>query len=146
MKANELRIGNFVYPFDDINLVDSKTIFRDCVQVCVKDFENTEHLTPIPLTEEWLNRKPYKIKEWKGNGADYQPETSKTKQVYYLLFEDIYLVFETWSWRKSEEDEWIIDNNVFVDYYGSSITLRKKEVHILQNLVFVLTGEELELK
>jgi len=54
MKATELRIGNYVYPFDDINLVDEKIIFRDFVKVSVKDLSDTNHLYPIPITEEWL--------------------------------------------------------------------------------------------
>ena len=51
---NELRIGNWVYPFDDINLVDDKVILKNCVKVSIKDFENTYSLHPIPLTEEVL--------------------------------------------------------------------------------------------
>ena len=54
MKANELRIGNIVYPFDDIDLVDESTIIRDCIIIEPKDFEDTNHLQPITLTEEWL--------------------------------------------------------------------------------------------
>ena len=54
MEAKELRIGNYVYPFDDVCLVNNKTIFRDFIKVVYRDFENTLHLHPIPLTEEWL--------------------------------------------------------------------------------------------
>jgi hypothetical protein len=105
-----------------------------------------ENFVGIPLTEEWLKKEPYRIKEWKGNGADYQPETSKTKQVFYYLSEDIYLVFETWSYRKSEDDEWINEYSCFISFYDTSISLTKQEVHVLQNLYFALTGCELTIK
>ena len=54
MRVEELRIGNYTYPFDDINLVDDKTIFRDLIEVTYKDIKDTYNLHPIPLTEEWL--------------------------------------------------------------------------------------------
>jgi len=45
MKAEDLRIGNLVYP--DMS-------YPEPVTVCAKDFEDTTYLKPIPLTEEWL--------------------------------------------------------------------------------------------
>jgi hypothetical protein len=45
IKANELRLGNLVYP--DMS-------YPEPIKVCAKDFEDTLHLNPIPLTEEWL--------------------------------------------------------------------------------------------
>ncbi len=42
---NELMIGNYVYPDNN---------HGDIVQVCAQDFESTEYLDPIPLTEQWL--------------------------------------------------------------------------------------------
>jgi len=56
MKANELRINNYVYPFDDINYVDCKVLFRDSILVSIKDLEDTSNLNPIPLTDEWILR------------------------------------------------------------------------------------------
>lgn len=45
MEATELRIGNLVYP--DMS-------YPEPITVCSKDFEDTTHLEPIPLTEERL--------------------------------------------------------------------------------------------
>lgn len=56
MKANELRINNYVYPFDDINYVDCKILFRDSILVSAKDLDDTSNLYPIPLTDEWILR------------------------------------------------------------------------------------------
>jgi hypothetical protein len=114
MKA-ELRIGNWVYPFDDINLVDSKNILRDCIQVQPKDFENTTHLEPIPLTEEWLERFGFE-----NRNRDY------FKGSFCVQYAD--RIFD--------------HNNIFFfGYNGNSIEI--KYVHQLQNLYFALTGEEL---
>ena len=60
MNARELRIGNYVYPFDDINSISQKVIFRDCIKICSDDFEYTNHLHPIELTEEWLEKLGFK--------------------------------------------------------------------------------------
>ena len=49
IQANELRIGNYVFPFDD-----KEQLFFDCVKVSPNDFKDTQNLAPIPLTEEWL--------------------------------------------------------------------------------------------
>ena len=140
MKANELRIGNWV----------KRDTQPDGFQIDCMSFTYCEKYNdwyePIPLTEEWLNKEPERVKEWKGNGADYQPETSKTKQVFYYLSEDVYLVFETWSYRKTEDDEWVDEYSCFISFHDSSIFLTKQEVHILQNLYFALTGNELEIK
>jgi hypothetical protein len=153
MKATELRIGNWIQ-----GTHPSGRNFEGVVESISKDgtiihyikgdggySDQIEDLQPIHLTEEWLKKEPYGIKEWKGNGADYQPETSKTKQVFYYLSEDIYLVFETWSYRKSEDDEWINEYSCFISSLDTSISLTKQEVHVLQNLYFALTGEELTL-
>jgi hypothetical protein len=78
MRANELRLGNYVYPYDDINLVSQKVIFRDYINVCIKDFENTNNLFPIPLTEEWLLK--FGFNKWK-NKNNY----SKGSFIIYTL-------------------------------------------------------------
>lgn len=47
MKANELRIGNYIYSFGDILKIDLNDI---CNVECSTD----DVFEPIPLTEEWL--------------------------------------------------------------------------------------------
>jgi hypothetical protein len=63
MKANELRIGNWVC----IHSID--------LQMCIEDFNFREDFfTPIPLTEEWLLKfgfkKKYQTFEFKGLNID----------------------------------------------------------------------------
>jgi hypothetical protein len=142
MRAIDLRIGNYIKVKGKVDVVLGIADNDYCTENYGHGVLNSD-IKPIELTEELLKKEPYKTKQWKGNGQDYQPETSKTKQVYYYLSEDIYLVFETWSWRKKEADEWIDEHGCYIDFYGKDIHLTKKEVHILQNLYFALTGNEL---
>lgn len=152
MKAKELRIGNIIRIEHDAFDYEVIEIRRNALELDSE--KGDKHINsisfssckPIPLTEEWFKRPPDKVKEWKGNGADYQPETSKTVQHYYELAEDVYLVFQTWSWRKNEEDEWNNEYSVFLNYWNNEIHLYKFEIHVLQNLYFALTGEELTIK
>jgi hypothetical protein len=107
-----------------------------------------EMFEPIPLDEEWLLRidKNPITKEWKGNGQDYQPETSKTKQVVYeIIISAIDVVYQEWSYRALETDNWITEKSYFLDYYDDTITLYRYELHVLQNLISALTGNELTI-
>ncbi len=111
MKANELRIGNWVkhnvsgnffqftsYNFNDLCIVLSSNPPKDLIE-------------PIPLTDEWLVK----------FGFDKRFDVY---QNHLLLFNS---ELKNWSW--------------------SGIYIREiKYVHELQNLYFILTGEELELK
>lgn len=147
MKATELRIGNYVYmgkfsiPRLGITSDGNTQLTANGIFLIEQKLMDAK---PIPLIEEWLNKPPTEIKEWKGNGSDYQPETSKTNQRIYQLEEEIYLVFQQWSYRKTEQDEWISDETIFINYYHDAISLYKDEVHVLQNLIFALTGKELK--
>jgi len=49
IKANELRIGNYIYSFDNISIVTSKTI-----EAIESEYMSGSPYEPIPLTEEWL--------------------------------------------------------------------------------------------
>jgi hypothetical protein len=116
MKANELRIGNYVYPFDDINLVSEKIIFRDAIKLNAKDFKNTNHLEQIPLTEEWLLKFGFKHS---GNGFFIH-----TKSLLELSN---------------------IGNEYFLSGFKGVSLNKIYHVHQLQNLYFALTNEELKL-
>ncbi len=152
MKANELRIGNKVLNDnventiigilqENINIVNLKTKQGNIINA------NINLIKPIELTEKWLIKSEYteELKEWKGNGQDYQPETSKTKQRRFYLKEDIYLVFQYFSYRANEEDEWITDKSISIEYYGDLIQLTKYYIHTFQNLYFELMGKELNI-
>jgi len=152
MKANELRLGNWVlhitepyqirpYDFSEVN----------------KDGDAYWTIEPIPLTEEWLVKFGFEKKtetSWKGNGYDFQPETSKTIQQDYYLDGFIFR-FETWSYRKTEQDEWINELSTCIgmnDGWYKKVSCDKspwyeiKYVHQLQNLYFALIGNELTIK
>ena len=145
MEAKDLRIGNYIWEYvgkeHDEELKQVYKVEEDAVNGLIP-----QAIRPVTLTEEWLNRKPCETKEWKGNGQDYQPETSKTNQRLYRLFEEVCLVFQTWSWRNEETDEWKNEDSIFLSHFGNEIDLYKYEVHVLQNLYHSLTGTELEIK
>lgn len=119
IKASDLRIGNLVYPFDDIQLVEYKTILSDAISVSVKDFENTEHLYPIPLTEEWLVRMGFEK-----DGYNYWAHSDK----YFEL--------------RDKAPNYCFCVNC--GEYDCSEDIQY--VHQLQNLYFALTGTELTIK
>lgn len=167
MKANDLRIGSLVnFQIGNtikqgwvININRRKINILTCLNFKgnYPDFRMIQggktytikpcNLIPIPLTEEWLVKSQYAetIKEWKGNGQDYQPETSKTKQRRFYLIEGIYLVFEYWSYRTNEKDKWITERSICIEYYNNSLELTEYYIHIFQNLFFALTGKELTI-
>jgi len=111
MNANELRIGNWVHP-DQTD---------DVVHVCAKDFEDTHHLCPIKLTEEWL------VKFGFVNGIKRIDEANHLN-LFNSVGADGYLFYIGYPY----------------EYAGTDLEI--KHVHQLQNLYFALTGEELEIK
>ena len=116
MKANELRIGNYVLG----NVFNSKEFLKTTIERT--DFCDLSYLRkckPIPLTEEWL------IKFGFVKSLDYWVISNKGFFVGITLKEVIYPMFD-------------IDNPMLIK------TL--KHVHQLQNLYFALTGEELTIK
>ena len=128
MKANELRLGNYVNGIYDEGEFVAEVLTVDS-EGCLLDANGIYELTslkgiqPIPLTEEWL----IKI-----DGIEKAPYDDDIKD-YYLIkrcgfFDIIY------------ED----DDNIYIDFGD---TLKKvKYLHQLQNLYFALTDEELTIK
>lgn len=119
MKANELRIGNYVYfhgDVEEINMVDGfGVIGREEQPLC-----SIDEVEPIPLTEEWLLRFGFEEEGESFNLNDFSIE----------------LIGDDGRWC-----------TYFFDTYHSvecSLSLIKY-VHQLQNLYFALTGEELIL-
>ena len=117
MNAKELRVGNIVYPFDDIGLVNDKTIFRDFIKVTYKDFENTLSLQPIPLTEEWLVKFGFLL------------DLHHHRRLTYSL---------------NRITTYMQDGVFWCDILYDCLEI--KHVHQLQNLYFSLTNKELKLK
>ena len=128
MKANELRLGNYVNGIYDEGEFIAEVLTVDS-EGCLLDANGIYELTslkgikPIPLTEEWL----IKI-----DGIEKAPYDDDIKD-YYLIkrcgfFDIIY-----------EDNE-----SIYIDLGD---TLKKvKYLHQLQNLYFALTDEELTIK
>lgn len=130
MKAQELRIGNWVVNVDEyweVRLVDFNSMY----------IEKSCPFKPIPLTEEWLlkfgfNKKGesrygfkyiYPIADW---GFTIEPSFEEGKWFFGHEFYD------------SGDDAW--------DYQSLNFCFDLQYVHTLQNLYFALTGEELNKK
>jgi hypothetical protein len=119
MKANELRMGNFVegeqgyvYPWELSDFYD-----------CYNDHNSHEYVNsvkPILLTEEWLLK--FGFEKVNRDVPAYEKEN--------LIVE---WLFERWTGR------------LYMDVYNSIQIIELKSVHQLQNLYFVLTGEELTI-
>lgn len=121
MKANELRIGNFVYFYDEVKTIESISIRLrpDVGHFGLNGIEYPQkgfHLKPIPLTEEWLLKFGF-IKDNDGCLV-------KNKCMYWLKDGRLQLAFG----------------------YAPLINTPCKYVHQLQNIYFSLKGEELDTK
>ena len=143
MKANELRIGNYVkvstpaitcdnFRVEEIRWVDCEYVIRhypvaEHYYFCLEGF--LRHAEPIPITPELLERCGFKnnVDEyyldekditciWRGDGLDIAEKGGR----YYL-------------WEECQ-DPW---------YSGCRIEV--KSLHGLQNLYYALTGEELTI-
>ena len=115
MKANELRIGNWISNGHTNHVISSSWL-------CDYLGSLGEHMKtePIPLTEEWLVRLGFERKE------DHAPAIG-----VFHWYENT-LVTLNWV---SHEKCWVELDDV------DSITI--KYVHQLQNLYFAITGKEL---
>ena len=154
LKPSELRIGNYA--------IKNKT--GEQYALSANDIANFAHsalmqpmFSPIELTQEWLKRMGFEKKPvygWKGNGQDYQPETSKTEYQDYVIDagdEDYFFIrYATWSYRRNEESEWIHQLSVSV-HKGSWYEKAEgyipckpvRYVHHLQNVFWIATDTEL---
>ena len=124
MKANELRIGNYI----NYRIVDKLDERQEWDEVSIIDGQDLDYLEknpndkdfqPIPLTEEWLLK----------FGIDFTSE----KEWYQLTFTIKGLLFETASSMEGFTYNLCFDDMINIKY-----------VHQLQNLYFALTGEELK--
>jgi hypothetical protein len=133
MKANELRIGNLVdlgnriAKIIEISNLSCVVVDLEETQDTIEDYERTK---PIPLTEEWLYK--FGFKDIDKSDNDYITYTDSNHD-YYLQI-DV---------RKRDGKYTILDNS-FDDLRDFSL-VDISYVHQLQNIYFVLTGEELTL-
>ena len=131
MKANELRLNNYVKAFKTYWQIDNT------------DFSNLEKIETyefIPLTEEILLKCGFvKVKNKDKEGLrEYIGHTAQ-KARYAIFGTDIFITKvdkRGLLWRSIECDFMVL-------FYHKSIPI--KYLHQLQNLYFTLTGQELEI-
>ena len=131
MEVKDLRIGNLV-KFKDgkyrrISMIDGLSngvIALERIGLC--DIEDCE---PIPLTEEWLLKFDFsKLKE-----------TAKGLAIYNVWSKGNFVLT---SWGTEGDSA----NMLNLSFNGHSLDIFPNNVHDLQNLYFVLKGEELTIK
>jgi hypothetical protein len=120
MKANELRIGNLIYYSDKQTTCSVTDITISHI------YEGAMAAYPIPLTEEWLLKFGFRIRDVK---------TAK-KHVFYSQFKEHAYGFSRCRIVLGAESRVLLGGTVIPCSY----------VHQLQNLYFALTGEELTIK
>lgn len=122
INSKDFRIGNLIDRGDYICLVSE--IKEDGIITTPIDYKGErfvlQEINPIPLTEEWLLKFGFTLI----NKVDYITVDFAIYQKGDILWED--------CGKAGFNDSW---------FDGSA-----EYVHQLQNLVFALTGEELEIK
>jgi hypothetical protein len=132
MKANELRIGNWVYipqakTNEQIGVIEENGRFL--TKGYKTSYSSIECLRPIPLTEEWLLRFGFRKK------ASFSDHTIHIDMTNILCLDN-----DNNESEFSAVSIYDVDEGVWI--YLESI----QYVHQLQNLYFVLSREELKLK
>jgi hypothetical protein len=128
METNELRLGNWI-KFPQNLIQEQQLVYIDARK------EKNDYSEPIPITEKWLLNFGFEdmkeqvfCKEIQGNeSGDYDLVISKDGDDWDIILQDL---------DKTQSVE-----NEFTEFQLNSI----KFVHQLQNLYFVLTGNELQL-
>lgn len=130
MRANELRIENYVFALGEIRQVlgISNRLRPDCGYYEFEDISipiKGIHLEPIPLTEEWLLKFGFEYSDHYGN-YKIKPKNSFYNSV------------------KHHNNQWFYNNDESdAACYGVTTV---NYVHELQNLYFAIYGEELTIK
>ena len=116
MKAEELRIGNWVRIKDEEVKTHAQVEGTGNLQHVAGQLWSIEELEPIPLTEEWLER--FNV-EW----SDWRVTYNKTIDAYEVER----------KYTSMYGEEWVFMSNV-------------RYIHEFQNIYHALTGEELTIK
>lgn len=133
MDTKELRIGNYTDPGRIIEISENHIVFDDGFgKFNTKHIvDGLDHVKPIPITEQWLIDFGFKIAGF-------------VKSIYSLnIDEKHYLAFDT-SINKMA----LAINNLEIDtrYEVEELFIvlpEIKHVHQLQNLLYILTGNDL---
>ena len=119
IKANELRIGNFLNVINRAHIVVTAEHIKSIA-------EGDKDYHPIPLTPEWLERCGFRDGEIRPSyklHMDVRPYETATQGVF--------------------PGEWAV---TLVDTVPHQLGHTIRYVHQLQNLYFALTGEELKIE
>lgn len=123
MKANELRIGNFVLFAEEGTEFKVNEISEEGLWV-INDEEKTwielDCFEPIPLTEEWLLK------------FGFEKVDNNWQKEWLLLHVNL----------KTGTIDFLLNE----PYSGKMRVTILESVHQLQNLIYALTGEELTIK
>ena len=137
MKANELRIGNWIEnPFLSYCQVSGV----DSLERTLRDEEDYKHdildCKPIPLDEEWLLKMGFILVK--------RINRVNKKNGYTYKFGEYFIVLNKYTLDDFHSlwDEELHEPSQM----GTCIHGKLTYVHQLQNLYFSLTGEELEIK
>lgn len=126
MKSNELRIGNYLHDRNDnlCKVIELRAdgIYAPAVDLAITGLPNK----PIELTEKWLLKLGFR-KELESDSA--------------IFYENDFLSINTYKGYNST----FLKRNRLLNQQDYSIN-NIEYVHHLQNLYFVLTGEELTIK
>ena len=126
MKANELRLGNYVnhnienkaYKVETLSVAPNGDVLvlHGYFPHCTLDF-----VSPIPLTEEWLIK------------FGFRKQINEDDVPYYFSNQPMHIGAKRFSG--------LYENGDCFGLLGNGLNI--KYVHQLQNLYFALTGEEL---
>lgn len=142
MDAKELRIGNYVrtkYDFlGDKREKDSKGQYPwlPIIITTVSDGEDYSDYHGTPLTGYWLSR------------LGFVNRVTTHLNYFELKVKDGLIRIEgldVYFWKGLLSKEWYYDEGWHMPITHRSIKLETKYVHQLQNLYFVLTGDELAI-
>lgn len=129
MKASEVRIGNLVRNNLNGEILKTCDVLCDGINTDKIEGLNYGFIEPIPLTEEWLLKFGFQLRDGFSNTFKLNVEKHQ-----YDCSEITY----------SEKEGLLRFSNG--KEKGTTLIPHIKYVHQLQNLYFALTGEELSIK
>ena len=131
MKTKDLRLGNLVYKDGEIYRIESlgyhksESPWKNLVHSASGDDDNICEYEPIPLTEEWLLK--FGFKKYNDSKRYYLEHQDKRFDYSIRYLHRKYICF------------------AYCGSAGCKLKPNIQYVHQLQNLYFVLTGDELEI-
>ena len=124
IKANELRIGNYVERHNKVTGVKDVVQVDGCTPLLAFEGMTTLKFNPIPFSEEWLLKFGFK-------------NIDSTYTIDNDRFEFSFMFYDAWNLYYKEKKGFGCDEINLTGFWN---------IHQLQNLYFALTGTELELK